>query len=195
MRIFHRWNSHRLLFLPQQQKQGQQRRQQLRCREGRPHAVHAKEGAHHQRADHNGRHAAADGGDRGFHRAVGGAQVARRHDVEPGKEVAHEVQPHAVVGKPGHLRRAFTVEPAHQRIGHAEHHRVQHGRQCQRGAAAQNEQLPGSGAVAVAVAAAHQRLGMSSCKKLLQKKILLLQKQKQQHLKLQLNLKKLLNNL
>ena len=63
------------------------------------------------------------------------------------------------MGKPGHLHRVFTVEPAHQRIGHAEHHRVQHGRQCQRGAAAQNEQLPGSGAVAVAVAAAHQRLG------------------------------------
>ena len=98
-------------FLPRsQQKQGQHCGEQFRHRERRPYAVHAEQAAQHQRAGHDGHHAAADGGDRGFHRAVGRTQIARRHDVEPGKEVAHEVQPHAIVGQTGPIcTEVFTV--------------------------------------------------------------------------------------
>ena len=74
-----------------QQKQRQQSREQLRHREGCPHAVYAEQAAHHQRTGHNGCHAAADGGDGSLCRAVGRAQIARRRDVEPGKEVTDEI--------------------------------------------------------------------------------------------------------
>ena len=100
----------------------------------------------------------ADGGDGGLHRAVHGAQIARRHNVKACKEVAHKVHPHPGVGVLRHLHRVFAVEPAYKGIGQAEHCGVQHRRQHQHRAAAQQQQFPRPGVVVLAVAAAHQRL-------------------------------------
>ena len=57
-----------------------------------------------------------------------------------------------------HLHRVFAVEPAYKGIGQPEHRSVQHRRQHQHGAAAQQQQLPRSGVVVLTIAAAHQRL-------------------------------------
>ena len=57
-----------------------------------------------------------------------------------------------------HLHRVLAVEPAYKGIGQAEHRSVQHRRQHQHSAAAQQQQLPRPGVVVLTVAAAHQRL-------------------------------------
>ena len=61
------------------------------------------------------------------------------------------------MGKLRHLGGAFAVEYAHQCIGSTKDDAVQHRCQHQCGAAAQDEQLSGTGLVAFAVALAHQR--------------------------------------
>ena len=149
--------AHRLRALEQEHRQGQ--RDGLGGGEGRPHAVHAKQGAQDQRAGDDGGHAPADRGDGGLGGAVDRTQIARRNNIAACKEVAQEVDAHTAVGIFGHQSRALAVEEGNKGIGKAKHGTVQHRRQRQRSAAAQQKQPFCPGHLIFAVALADQRLG------------------------------------
>ena len=114
--------------------------------------------AQHQRAGHDGHHAPADGGDGGFHRAVHGAQVARRHDVEPRKEVAHKVQPHPMWANCAIWAEFSLLNQRHQGSVKPNTTPYSTAASTQRRAAAQQQQLSGPGLGRSCRSTAHQRL-------------------------------------